>query len=123
MAREEFFTISQLKGKDAGYSIVDSDITFGTTGTSTVELSSVKISFAQIGKYLTTMYPVRNNFHIAGGVSASGGLSADGGVGNIINFKNIPTTSSGLKTGDLYTQTGSQIVAGGSVSIKVLCVL
>jgi len=39
---------------------------------------------------------------------------------NKYNVKNLPTSSSGLSTGDLFTQTATQL--GGSGTTKVLCV-
>lgn len=122
MAREQYFTISQLKGKDPDYRISDSDLVFGTIGTGTAELSSAKISLQQIGRYIIETFPTKLTFSIAGSLSAAAGLSANGGAANPIHFQNIPTSSTGLKTGDVYTQLGSQIVAGGSASIKVMCI-
>ena len=38
-----------------------------------------------------------------------------------VNFGILATTSTGLQTGDLFTQTGAQL--GGSGSTKVLCIV
>ncbi|OQY01377.1 MAG: hypothetical protein B6I20_07795, partial [Bacteroidetes bacterium 4572_117] len=47
-------------------------------------------------------------------------LKGDGGFADITRIPNLPTSDSGLSTGDLFTQTMSEL--GGSGTRKVLCV-
>ena len=119
------YSISQLKAKDANLSIIDTDLQVASLGTNTNEISSYKVSYKQGADYATKTYPVINGFTVASGVSAMLGLSArSDAVGNTIMLDNLPTTSSGLKTGDLFTQTAAQLdTTGGTTSTtKVLCV-
>jgi hypothetical protein len=53
-------------------------------------------------------------------LSASQGLSACSGGGFSVNLGTLPTSNTGLKTGDLYTQTGAQL--GGSGTTKAICI-
>ena len=54
------FTVSQLKTKGAGYTIVDTDLAVLTTGTNTFDLSSVRVSVKELGDYVTTELPMFN---------------------------------------------------------------
>lgn len=114
------FSISQLEVKDPNLSIVDSDLVVASLGTTTNEISSYKVSYKQSMDYALKTYPATHGFAISSGLSAMLGLSARHTSGNTINIDNLPTTSSGLKSGDLFTQTATQL--GGSGSTKVLCV-
>ena len=115
------FTVSQLKTKGAGYTIVDTDLAVLTTGTNTFDLSSVRVSVKELGDYVTTEYAQQNVFSVHGSVSAGQGLSANCLGARTVNIDNVPTSSTGLQTGDVFTQTGAQL--GGSGSTKVLCIV
>ena len=114
------YSISQLKSKDANLSIVDSDVVVASLGTNTNEISSYKVSYKQSMNYVQETYPGTHGFTIHSGVSASQGLSANCHGGFAIHIDNLPTTSSNLKTGEVFTQTAAQL--GGSGSTKVLCI-
>ena len=116
------YTISQLKTKGEGYTIVDTDLAVVTTGTATFDLSSVRISVKEFGDYITAGYAQQNVFSVHGSISAGQGLSANCLGARTINIDNIPSSSSGLQSGDIFTQTVAQIHGSGSSTTKVLCV-
>ena len=100
----------------------DADLLFASIGSSNADLSSVKVSFQQYAEnYIFSQYAINNGITVTGGMSAAAGLSAhDTGVWTI-NFGILPTASTGLQTGDIFTQTAAQL--GGSGSTKVLCIV
>ena len=107
------FTISQLRPKDADYVILDTDLVFTTIGTSTYDLSSVRISNKEWGNYLTSTYSINNKFVLQGvlGVSANGGDVADGAAIPLTNHASL------FVTGGAETST---LAAGSEGQIKVL---
>ena len=115
------YTVSQLKTKGAGYTIVDTDLAVITTGTSTFDLSSVRITVKELGDYITTEYAQQNVLSVHGSISAGQGLSATCLGARTVNIGSVPSSSSGLQSGDVFTQTGAQL--GGSGSTKVLCIV
>ena len=115
------FTINQLNPKEAEYTFEHTDLLLGSIGTSTADLSSVKISFEQFSKlYVFDQYAAKNNLSVNGSISGVMGLSANNQSLRTINFKGLPTADTGLQTGDLFTRTAAQL--GGSGSTKVLCI-
>jgi len=115
------FTVSQLNAKQSDYTLQDADLLFASLGSNTADLSSVRISFKQYAEnYIFSQYAINNGITITGGVSAAAGLSAHDTGDWTINFGILPTADTGLQTGDLFTQTGTQL--GGSGSTKVLCI-
>ena len=66
---------------------------------------------------LTNQYGVYVE-NMTGGATLNYAIKTKGGV---IGFEGLPSSSSGLSTGDLYTQTATQL--GGSGTTKVLCVV
>ena len=113
------FTISQLQQKDTDYALLDTDLLITSIGTNTHDLSSIQISLYQYAQFLFNAYATKYGISIAGNTSMTGGLSADGAATNTINITNLQITAP-PKTGDLYTQTATQITTGGST--KVVCV-
>jgi len=116
------FTVSQLGTKATTYSILDLDLLLGSIGTATYDLSSVRLSCKEYADYMTTTYAQNNVFAVTGPLSAQVGLSANGGDPHTIRLEDLPTSSTGLVAGDLYTQTQAQITGSGSSAIKLLCV-
>jgi len=115
------YTINQLNAKESDYTMEHTDLLLASIGTSTADLSSVKMSFEQFTQfYILTQYALTHGITVQGGLSACGGLSAHDTGDYTINFKGIPTSNSGLKTGDLFTQTETEVAAGGTN--KVICV-
>ena len=115
------FTTSQLNTKETDYTLQDTDLLLASIGTSTADLSSIKMSFQQFAQlYVFTQYALEHGITITGGVSAQGGLSANQSGEWTINFKGLPTADTNCKTGDLFTQTETEVAAGGSN--KVICV-
>lgn len=118
------FTVSQLNSKESGYTLQDADLLVASIGSSNADLSSVKMSFQQYAEnYVFSQYAVNNGITITGGVSAAAGLSAHDTGAWTINFGILPTASTGLQTGDLFTQTKAQILGTGSDATKVLCIV
>ena len=116
------FTISQLGNKGSSYTILDSDLLLGSIGSATYDLSSVRVSMKEYADYMTSTYAQNNVLAVTGSLSAQVGLSANGGGIHPIRLEDLPTTSSGLQTGEVYTQTVAQIHGSGSSTVKVLCV-
>lgn len=116
------FTISQLRPKGVDYTLLDSDLVLISTGTATYDLSSVRVSLRELSDYTVTTYAQNrvHGFALQGPLSAQQGMSANGGSSHTIRLEDLPASSSGLQSGDLYTQTGDTF--GGSAAIKVLCV-
>ena len=117
------YTVSQLRPKGETYTLLDSDLLLVSTGTATYDLSSVRMSLREFGDYAVTTYAQNrvHGFALQGPLSAQVGLSAHGGAPYTIRLENLPTTSSGLQTGDLYTQTVTQIHGSGGTA-KILMV-
>jgi len=115
------FTVNQLNTKESAYTLQHTDLLLASIGSTTADLSSVKMSFEQFTQfYVLTQYALTHGITIQGGLSALGGLSANDTGDFTINFQGLPTSDSGLNTGDLFTQTETQVAAGGSN--KVICV-
>lgn len=116
------FTVSQLNAKQTDYTVQDADLIIATIGTSTADLSSVRMSFKQFTDlYTVGQYAINNGFSVQSGISALGGLSANHGGVHTVNIANLPTVSTGLQTGDIFTQTAAEL--GGTGSTKVICIL
>lgn len=115
------FTTSQLNTKETDYTLQDTDLLLASVGTATADLSSIKMSFQQFAQlYVFTQYALEHGITITGAVSAQGGLSANASGEWTINLKGLATSDTGLRTGDLFTQTETEVAAGGSN--KVICV-
>ena len=115
------FTVSQLQDRESSYTFKDADLLLASIGSSTADLSSVQMSFQQFAQlYLFTQYAVTNGITITGGLSAAAGLSAHDTGDWTINFGILPNADTGLQVGDLFTQTETEVAAGGSN--KVICV-
>ena len=112
------FTISQLGTKGGSYEILDTDLAMLTTGTATYDLSSVRVTTKELGDYMTNKYADTNTFAVHGALSGCEGLSAKyTGTGVTIKLEDVPTSSTGLQTGDLYTQTVTQLATTLGLSI------
>lgn len=115
------FTVSQLNSKQDNYTLQDADLLFASVGSNTADLSSVRMSFQQFAQlYLFTQYAIKHGITITGGLSAQGGLSAHDTGDFTINFGSLASTDTGLQTGDLFTQTETEVAAGGTN--KVICI-
>lgn len=122
------FTISQLGTKGTAYEILDTDLAIITTGTATYDLSSVRVTTKELGDYVTGKYAANNTFAVNGPLSGGEGLSARHlGSGVTIKLEDVPNSASGLKDGDVYTQTVSQVAVAMGLSDpsdgnKILCI-
>tara|TARA_B100001123_G_scaffold342653_1_gene388848 strand:- start:399 stop:767 length:369 start_codon:yes stop_codon:yes gene_type:complete len=118
------YTISQLKSIPAStYNLLDSDLMIASIGSSTYNLSSVRVTLRDIGDYLTSTYATQNTFTVTGPLSSQGGLSAKAAATTPIRLEGLPTSSTGLQTGELYTQTGTQLgISSPGDSVKYLLV-
>ena len=113
------FTVSQLPTRGSTYEILDTDLTILTTGTATYDLSSVRVTTKELGDYMTSKYANTNTFSVHGPLSGAEGLSARHlGSGVTIKLEDVPTSPTNLNTGDVYTQTVTQLgtLLGISVS-------
>ena len=83
-------------------------------------ISIAGIGSTKVGVGTTTpteRLDVDGNFKVSGKISGSGDLLIGTGSGtSTINFHNLPTTSSAVQTGQLYTQSGSQLPFSGSTA-------
>jgi len=101
----------------SNFVLTDSNVTFNTL--LSAHTSDIASNKTLIGTVTGAIFDGGQKMFVTS-LSASQGLSACTGGGFSVNLGTLPTSTTGLKTGDLYTQTGAQL--GGSGTTKAICI-
>ena len=97
------FTISQLRSTGGSYSLLDTDLLFGSIGTATYDLSSARISAKEYGDYLASTYTTNNKFILSGcfGIKSNGGDVASGVATPLTTYASLYETGASGETSTL----------------------